>query len=47
MGSYHGEAGFRVFSHAKPIVQRPTKPDPSIAYPPYTSFKQKVLRRLL
>jgi aldehyde dehydrogenase (NAD+) len=47
MGTYHGEAGFRVFSHAKPVLQRPAKPDPSIAYPPYTSFKQKVLRRLL
>ena len=47
MGSYHGEAGFRTFSHAKPVLQRPAKPDPSIAYPPYTSFKQKVLRRLL
>jgi len=47
MGSYHGEAGFRVFSHAKPILQRNTKPDPSLAYPPYTPFKQKILRKLL
>jgi aldehyde dehydrogenase (NAD+) len=47
MGSYHGEAGFRIFSNAKPVLQRPAKPDPAIAYPPYTSFKQKVLRRLL
>jgi aldehyde dehydrogenase (NAD+) len=47
IGAYHGEAGFRVFSHAKPVLQRSTKPDPSIAYPPYTSFKQKVLRKLL
>ena len=47
IGAYHGEAGFKVFSHAKSVLQRSTKPDPSIAYPPYTSFKQKVLRRLL
>ncbi len=47
MGSYHGEAGFKVFSHAKPVLHRTTKPDPSLAYPPYTAFKQKVLRRLL
>jgi aldehyde dehydrogenase (NAD+) len=47
IGSYHGEAGFRVFSHAKPILQRSTRPDSSIAYPPYTAFKQKVLRKLL
>ncbi len=47
IGAYHGEAGFKVFSHSKPVLQRSTKPDPSIAYPPYTSFKQKVLRKLL
>ena len=47
MGAYHGEAGFHVFSHAKPILHRSTKPDASIAYPPYTAFKQKVLRRIL
>jgi hypothetical protein len=29
------------------VLQRSTKPDPSIAYPPYTSLKQKLLRRLL
>jgi aldehyde dehydrogenase (NAD+) len=47
MGAYHGEAGFQVFSHAKPVLQRPTKPDPSIAYPPYTALKQRILRKLL
>jgi aldehyde dehydrogenase (NAD+) len=47
IGAYHGEAGFRVFSHAKPVLQRSTKPDPSIAYPPYTTLKQKILRKLL
>ena len=47
MGSDHGEAGFRGFSHAKPVLQRNTKPDSSLAYPPYTAFKQRVRRRLL
>jgi aldehyde dehydrogenase (NAD+) len=47
MGAYHGEAGFRIFSHAKPVLSRPTKPDPSLAYPPYTSLKQRILRKLL
>jgi aldehyde dehydrogenase (NAD+) len=47
MGAYHGDAGFHIFSHAKPILHRSTKPDASIAYPPYTAFKQKVLRRVL
>lgn len=47
MGAYHGEAGFRVFSHAKPVMHRPTKPDPGLAYPPYSALKQKLLRKLL
>ena len=47
MGAYHGEAGFRIFSHAKPVLSRPTKPDPSLAYPPYTALKQRILRKVL
>ena len=47
MGAYHGKAGFDIFSHAKPVLQRSTKPDSSLAYPPYTPFKQRVLRKLL
>jgi len=47
MGSYHGEAGFNVFSHLKPVLRRGTKPDPKIAYPPYTDFKKKIIRKML
>ena len=47
IGSYHGEAGFNVFSHFKPVLRRGTKPDPRIAYPPYTNFKQKLIRKML
>ena len=47
MGSYHGEAGFNVFSHLKPVLRRGTKPDPKVAYPPYTDFKQKLIRKML
>jgi aldehyde dehydrogenase (NAD+) len=47
MGSYHGEAGFNVFSHLKPVLRRGTKLDPKIAYPPYTSFEQNVIRKML
>ena len=46
MGSYLAEEGFRTFSHRKPVLRRGVRPDPKIAYPPYTSFKQRVLRRL-
>ena len=44
MGSYHGKAGFDVFSHHKSVVRKPTRPDPSILYPPYTSLKEKIFR---
>ena len=47
MGAYHGKAGFDIFSHAKPVLDKPTRPDPSLMYPPYTGFKQKLLRRFL
>lgn len=47
MGSYHGEFGFEVFSHLKPVLHRGTRPDPGIAYPPYGGLKEKLLRKLL
>jgi aldehyde dehydrogenase (NAD+) len=47
MGAYHGKAGFDTFSHHKPVLTRPSRPDPPLMYPPYTSFKRKVLRRVL
>jgi aldehyde dehydrogenase (NAD+) len=47
MGSYHGQFGFEVFSHLKPVLRRSTRPDPKLAYPPYTAFKQRLLRKLL
>jgi aldehyde dehydrogenase (NAD+) len=46
MGSYHGEHGFRTFSNMKPVLTRGTRPDPSLAYPPYTGLKAKILRKL-
>jgi len=47
MGSYHGKAGFDVFSHRKPVLAKPARPDPSLMYPPYTSWKQKIVRRFM
>jgi len=46
-GSYHGHAGFERFSHAKPVLHKRAKPDPTLAYPPYGRLKQKLLRKLL
>ena len=47
MGSYHGEYGFDIFSHLKPVLRRATKPDPKIAYPPYSALQERVLRKLI
>jgi aldehyde dehydrogenase (NAD+) len=47
MGAYHGKAGFDTFTHYKPVLDKPTRPDPSLMYPPYTSTKQKILRKFL
>jgi aldehyde dehydrogenase (NAD+) len=47
MGAYHGMAGVRVFQHLKPVLSRGTRPDPRVAYPPYTKTKLRIIRRLL
>lgn len=45
-GAYHGIWGFQTFSHRKAVLRKPTRPDPSIAYPPYTKIKQIIMRKL-
>ncbi len=47
IGAYHGAASFDVFSHAKSVLKRATRPDPDLAYPPYTERKEKLTRRFL
>ncbi len=47
LGSYHGQFGFDRFSHLKPVLRRSTKPDPKLAYPPYTGIKRWLLRKAL
>ena len=47
MGSYHGESSVRVFQNLTPVLSRSTKVDPSMAYPPYTDRKAKLLRKFL
>jgi aldehyde dehydrogenase (NAD+) len=46
MGAYHGRHGFETFSHRKGVVTKPTRPDPRLAYPPYTKLKQALMKRL-
>jgi aldehyde dehydrogenase (NAD+) len=45
MGAYHGSAGFERFSHLKPVLTKPIRPDPPALYPPYTRLKRWFIRR--
>ena len=47
MGSYHGRWGFECFSHRKAVVQKPTRMDPKVAYPPYTRMKEWLARKFM
>ncbi|HZJ26081.1 MAG TPA: aldehyde dehydrogenase family protein [Acidimicrobiia bacterium] len=47
MGAYHGRAGFDTFSHRRSVLTKPTRFDPPLAYPPFSRWKQKLLRRFL
>jgi aldehyde dehydrogenase (NAD+) len=47
MGAYHGKAGFDTFTHHKAVLDKPTRPDPALMYPPYTSMKQRIIRRFM
>ena len=44
MGAYHGKAGFDTFTHHKSVFQRPTRIDPPVTYPPYSSWKDRLIR---
>ncbi|GAA5054499.1 hypothetical protein GCM10023318_29530 [Nocardia callitridis] len=46
MGTYHGKWGFETFSHRKSVVHKSIRPDPDMLYPPYTAFKEWLLRRV-
>lgn len=45
MGAYHGRWGFETFSHRKSVLTKPTRPDLSLIYPPYSATAEKLLRR--
>ncbi len=47
MGAYHGRWGFETLSHRKAVLAKPTRPDLSLIYPPYTERGLKILRRML
>ena len=35
MGAYHGKAGFLTFSHVKSVLEKSTRIDLPVRYPPY------------
>ncbi|MCH7789867.1 MAG: aldehyde dehydrogenase family protein [Acidobacteria bacterium] len=47
MGNYHGRSGFDTFSHLKSVMRKGTRPDPSLMYPPYTSLKERIIRKAM
>jgi aldehyde dehydrogenase (NAD+) len=48
IGSYHGEYGFRAFSHTKAIMEKKTWMEPwFLKMPPYKEWKLKILRYLI
>ncbi len=46
MGRYHGEEGFRTFSHAKSVFARPRLNTAKVFYPPYGKALQRLVLRL-
>ena len=47
IGRYHGQAGFDAFSNLRSVLKKPSRPDPKLLYPPYTSLKEKLIRRFI
>lgn len=43
-GSYHGEYGFKAFSHFKSILKKPSWFEPNLKYYPHSNWKLKLLR---
>jgi aldehyde dehydrogenase (NAD+) len=46
-GSYHGEAGFRTFSHYKSILEKGNWFETKLKYSPYSEGKLKWIKRLM
>ena len=47
IGSYHGEYGFKTFSHYKSILRKSTWFEPNLKYHPLTTFKLKLIKFLM
>jgi aldehyde dehydrogenase (NAD+) len=47
LGQYHGEAGFKTFSHEKSMFRKPTFFELKLKYPPYSESKLNLLKRFV
>ena len=47
MGSYHGRHSFETFSHRKSVLSLGLKWNLKLMFPPYTSFRTRMLKRFL
>ena len=47
IGNYHGEAGFRAFTHFKSILDKPTWIEPNLKYHPHTKNKFRLIKKLM
>jgi len=47
IGSYHGEYGFKTFSHYKSILKKSTLFEPNLKYFPLTDLKLKIIKFLM
>ncbi len=47
IGSYHGEAGFRTFSHEKSVFEKPLWGEPALKFPPYSTAKLNWIKRMI
>lgn len=47
MGAYHGKATFDTFTHKKSVLDKATKLDAPLRYPPYVDQKLKWAKRLM
>ena len=47
IGAYHGEAGFRAFSHYKSILEKPTWLEPNLKYFPHTKKKLNLIKWIM
>ena len=47
IGAYHGEFGFKTFSHFKSMLEKPSWFEPSLKYYPRTKFKFNLIKFLM